>query len=72
MQVRTRAIFPYLLPRGLPSGASVTVVNVEDGRCLIRDNAGKEWMVASVSVDPGQCVWMHGHWVNDDGYRPAA
>ncbi len=72
MQVHTRAIFPYLLPRGLPVGVEVTVMSVEDGLCVIRDGRGKEWSVATVSVDPGQCVWKQGQWVLDAGYRPAA
>jgi hypothetical protein len=71
-QARTRAIFPYLLPRGLFAGTMVTVVRIEDNACLVRDDSGKEWTVASVSLDPGQRVWLHGHWVDDLSYKPAA
>jgi hypothetical protein len=48
------------------------VVRIDDGACLVRDDSGKEWTVGPVSLDPGQRVWLRGHWVDDESYKPAA
>jgi hypothetical protein len=71
MKVRTRITFPYLLPRGLGVGAEVSVLRVDGSNCLVLDSRGREWTVATVSVDPGRCVWVQGHWVNDESYQAA-
>ncbi len=63
MKVLTRAIFPHPLPHGLRAGAEVTVLRVADGTCLVCDDAGGEWTVGLVSVDPGELVWAESQWV---------
>ncbi len=68
MTVRTRAIFPYPLPRGLSAGSEVMVTRMEEDRCTVRDKGGREWPIGSVSLDPGQLVWEDGHWVPDVDY----
>lgn len=65
MKVRTRAIFPYPLPRGLAAGSEVIVVRMDENECVVRDHANREWTVGVVSLDPGQLVWMDGQWVPD-------
>lgn len=65
MNVHTRAIFPYPLPRGLSAGAEVEILEIEDDHCVVRDTRGKEWTVAVVCLDPGHLVWVDGHWVPD-------
>lgn len=63
IRAHARAVFPYPLPRGLAEGSLVSVERVEDGRCTVRDRAGKQWTVPVVSIDPGQLVWQDGQWV---------
>jgi len=72
MQVHTRAIFPFRLPKGLHAGAIVTVVSIEDGVCTVRNHFGKEWTVDAVCLDPGQLIWLNGRWVPDTEYERVA
>ena len=72
MKVQTRVIFPYLLPKGLPVGTEVTVVRVEGDFCKVRSENGREWTVHSLLIDPGELVWVDGHWVNQHADKPAA
>lgn len=59
----TQSIFPFFLPIGLRSGAEVTVLEVEGDLCTIQDGEGKQWVIASVALDPGARIWEEGRWV---------
>jgi len=61
--VRTKAVFPYPLPRGLSSGMEVTVEEVDSAFCAVRDRAGRRWSVPVVALDTGRMVWESGSWV---------
>ena len=63
MRVNTRSIFPYPLPKGLQDGTSVEVIEVGSDQCSVRDSKDREWTLASISLDPGELVWIDGRWV---------
>jgi hypothetical protein len=63
IQARTRAVFPYPLPRGLEEGIEVTVDQVNGARCIVHDDAGRKWSVPAMALDTGKLIWEHGHWV---------
>jgi len=65
MQVKTRSIFPYPLPKGLSAGEDVTVVFVDHDSCIVRDELDLEWSVPVVALDPGQYLWAEGGWVRE-------
>jgi hypothetical protein len=44
----------------------VTVEQIEEGICTVRDRQGRFWNVAAVSLDPGQLVWEGGQWVPEE------
>jgi len=62
-QACARAFFPYALPKGLADGTAVTVEEVIDGKCAVRDNKGKVWSVPLVSLETASLVWESGQWV---------
>ncbi len=62
-RVRTRNLFPYLLPRGLREGIEVTVLRANDNSFVVEDDEGRECTVGPLSLDPGEMVWSDGHWV---------
>jgi hypothetical protein len=66
LRARTRAIFPYKLPAGLPAGTAVTVEEVGPGKCQVRDDDGKLWSVPVMALDAGFLVWKSGHWVQEE------
>jgi hypothetical protein len=63
MQVKTRSIFPYPLPKGLAAGEEVTVIFVDHDMAVVRDELELEWNVPVVTLDPGQYFWAGGGWV---------
>lgn len=63
MRVRVRAMHPFRLPRGLTSGAEVTLQEVHGARSIVLDDAGRLWDVNTVNLDPGRMVWNAGGWV---------
>jgi hypothetical protein len=65
MQVQTRSIFPYPLPKGLSAGEEVTVVFVDRDSAVVRDELDLEWNVPVVALDPGQYLWAEGGWVRE-------
>jgi hypothetical protein len=65
MQVKTRSIFPYPLPKGLSAGEEVTVVFVDRDSAVVRDELDLEWNVPVVALDPGQYLWAEGGWVRE-------
>ncbi len=60
---RVRGIFPYPLPRGLADGAEVSVEEIRETKCVVRDRKGTVWTVPAVAVDTGSMVWESGGWV---------
>jgi hypothetical protein len=71
-QARTRLVYPFPLPKGLPVGAEVVVQTVVDGVCEVSDAAGRLWSVPIVAIDPGSFIWVDGHWVADEEERRTA
>lgn len=65
MQVKTRSIFPYPLPKGLSAGEEVTVVFVDHETAVVSDELDLEWNVPVVALDPGQYFWADGGWVRE-------
>lgn len=63
MQVKTRSIFPYPLPKGLSAGEEVTVLYVDHDMAVVRDELQLEWNVPVIALDPGQYRWAEGGWV---------
>jgi hypothetical protein len=63
---RTRLIYPFPLPRGLPVGSEVVVKSVEAGVCVVSDGEDRLWSVPVVALDPGSLVWVDGRWVAEE------
>lgn len=66
IRARAKASFPFRLPRGLAEGTLLTVEQMDDGICTVRDRQGRMWNVAAVCLDPGHLVWHDGQWVPEE------
>jgi hypothetical protein len=43
----------------------VTVEQMDEGICTVRDRQARLWNVAAVCLDPGELFWHDGQWVSE-------
>jgi hypothetical protein len=62
LRVRTRHREHFRLPQGLAPDSEVTVVRIDTFVVLVRDGAGKDWVVCIDCLEPNSFTCVNGKW----------